>query len=202
MGVVYHAVPREMRGTIIYPLERLAEVHPDLHATQTPKYAGREQVRSFTVPDLNRSFTDTVHCGPIHPYRLFAARWALGFDPSAHSDTRHFTGLFFEIPVERIRPLGVVWYRWETLWINGAPGEDVPLVPPLDEFEPFNRDRYAPLPAVPAAHLAYLQRMHDRGQPPLMFVHIPHVLVGGPIDVSGLRVVSWADPPDDRGEAV
>jgi hypothetical protein len=40
--------------------------------------------------------------------------------------------------------------------------------------------------------------MRARAEPPLMFVHIPHVLVGGPIDVSGVNVVSWADAPGDR----
>jgi hypothetical protein len=28
-----------------------------------------------------------------------------------------------------------------------------------------------------------------------MFVHVPHVLVAGPIDVSGVRVVGWDQPP-------
>jgi hypothetical protein len=67
--------------------------------------------------------------------------------------------------------------------------------PRSDEFEPFDPDRYTPLPAIPAAHIAYLQRMRERGEPPLMFVHIPHVLVGRPIDVGGLEVVSWTEPP-------
>ena len=28
-----------------------------------------------------------------------------------------------------------------------------------------------------------------------MFVHIPHVLVAGPIDVRGLRTVAWDEEP-------
>jgi hypothetical protein len=79
--------------------------------------------------------------------------------------------------------------------ITGPRGEAVPVEPPSDELEPFDANRYAPLPAVPVAHLAYLERMRVRGEPPLMFVHIPHVLVGGPLGVSGLNVVSWAEPP-------
>lgn len=30
-----------------------------------------------------------------------------------------------------------------------------------------------------------------------MFVHIPHVLVAGPIDVSGVRIVAWDEPPEN-----
>ncbi len=30
---------------------------------------------------------------------------------------------------------------------------------------------------------------------PLMFVHVPRVLVAGPIDTDGLRTISWAEQP-------
>ena len=44
-------------------------------------------------------------------------------------------------------------------------------------------------------HASYLRRMNERGERGLMFVHIPHVLVAGAIDVSGARVVPWDEPP-------
>jgi hypothetical protein len=71
------------------------------------------------------------------------------------------------------------------------------LAPPLDEFEDFDSSRYHELAKVPPAHLTYLQRMKEAGRPPLLFVHIPHVLVAGSIDTSGLRRVHWSEPPDD-----
>jgi hypothetical protein len=37
--------------------------------------------------------------------------------------------------------------------------------------------------------------MRERGQPPLLFVHIPHVLVAGPIEIRDLRVIPWDEPP-------
>jgi hypothetical protein len=38
--------------------------------------------------------------------------------------------------------------------------------------------------------------MKERGKPALQFVHIPHVLVTGPIDTHSLRVIRW----DERVE--
>ena len=102
-------------------------------------------------------------------------------------------GTFFEIPVERIRASAALWYRWETPWINGYPGEDVPLAPPLGEFEPFDADRYRELTKVPDAHVSYLERAKLLTKKPLMFVHIPHVLVTGQIDTNGLRRIRWDD---------
>ncbi len=196
MAFVYHGVPRGMVGEVIYPLNQLDAVAPEAYELQKSKYAGREAVLDFRIPQLGLLFNDTVHCAPLHPYHLFSARERLGLDPprAGVARTRGFTGLFFEIPLERILVHPAAWYRWETLWINGAPGENVPPTPPPEEFERFDASRYSELSAVPADHVSYLRRMKERGQPPLLFVHIPHVLVAGAIDVRGLREIPWDRP--------
>ena len=102
-------------------------------------------------------FNDTVHCAPLHPNRLFAARERLGLHPppadaSRARNTSRFSGLFFEIPLDRISTHRLLWYRWET----------------------------------------------ETGKQPLLFVHIPHVLVAGPIDAHRLGVIRWDERPPDR----
>lgn len=101
----------------------------------------------------------------------------------------------YAIALERILIHPVVWYSGKTLWINGSPNDDVPLKPPAEEFEPFDPSRYQELTAPTDRHLAYLKTMRERGRRPLMFVHIPHVLIAGPIDVSGLEPVPLHTPP-------
>ena len=195
MAFVYHGVPSEMVGEMLYPLNQLAKISPDAYRLQKSKYLGREAVLDARISTTGLLFNDTIHCAPLHPNLLFAARASLGFDPPRVSPQRAYgDGRFFEIPVERIIVHPVLWYRWEMLWINGAPGEDVPIVPPLDEFEPFDPKRYRALAEVTPAHLTYLRRMKQEGKRPLLFVHIPHVLVAGPIDTHGLRVVRWDEP--------
>jgi hypothetical protein len=196
VAFVYHGFPGEMVGEMLYPLNQLGQVSPDAYQLQKSKYRGREAVLDARITQAGLLFNDTLHCAPLHPYLLFAAREALGFDPPRVSPSGpYFSGRFFEIPLDRILIHPVLWYRWETLWINGAPGEEVPVAPPLDEFEAFNAERYRELAEVTTAHLTYLRRMKQEGKRPLLFVHIPHVLVAGPIDTSGLRVVRWDQPP-------
>ena len=196
MSFVYHGLPRDMVGDVIYPLNELSTIQPRLYEAQRSKYAGREAVLDFRIPGLGVLFNDTVHCGPVHPYHLFSARRAVGIEVTARPQPPAWaTGLFFEIPLERILVHPVVWYSCKTLWINGAPDEDVPLTPPLDEFEPFDPARYRELLHVTPKHASYLRKMKERGERGLMFVHIPHVLVAGAIDVSGARVVPWDEPP-------
>ena len=38
MGMIYHLVPPVLRGTVLYPLSRLKEIHPDLHQARLPEY--------------------------------------------------------------------------------------------------------------------------------------------------------------------
>ena len=73
-------------------------------------------------------------------------------------------------------------------WINSSPAEPgVPLTPPDSEFSPFDAAQYQEVREVPRRHREYLLRQKERGELALGFVFIPHVLVGGPIDISGLE---------------
>lgn len=184
-----------MEGEVLYPLNQLAAVKPALYELQKSKYAGREATLEFRIPGLDLLMGDALHCACVHPYRVFAARQAAGIDDANRDGPTWLTGTFFAIPVERILHHRVIWYSWKTLWINGAPGEDVPDQAPDDEFEPFISRRYREHPDVPRAHVEYLRRMKQRGQRPLTFVHIPHIFVAGPVDVTGLPPLSWDQPP-------
>lgn len=192
--MVWHGVPRDMLGDTLYPLWQLKDIDPQRFEGQRSKYAGREATLEYRLPILGVRFNDTVHCSPLHPHLLFAARQRLGLNPVARPEAPRMTGLFFEIPLERIAPHPALWYRWRTLWINGAPDEDAPNTPPADDFEAFDPSRYSPLREVTTSHLGYLARTMARGQPSLMFVHVPHVLVAGPIDIKGCPVIGWDEP--------
>jgi hypothetical protein len=201
LSVVWHGVPQQMVGTNVVPLTQLRDVDPDLYEAQRAKYAGREAVLDYRIPLLGRGFLDTVHCSSVHPHMIYRARQEAGFDVPPRSDSGWGIGLAFEIPLERILTNRTAWYAWRTPWINGYPNEDVPAEPPPDEFEEFDPVRYAPLADVPDLHRRYLARMRDERRKPLMFVHIPHVLVAGAIDIRDCRIVRWEDPIE-RGTGV
>jgi hypothetical protein len=191
---VYHGAPAQLVGHHLVPLYGLEAVDPVAFRRELAKYAGRESAPEFIIPGLGRRFNDTVHCAPIHPWYIVQARIGEGLEiggPLLERTT-------YRIPVSSITVNPVVWYSARTLWINGAPGEqdEAPAEPPADEFEPFDDERYAELTAVPAAYRARIRDSLSRGRRPLMFVHIPHVLVAGAIDLSDAEVVDPLRPPD------
>ncbi len=136
MAFVYHAVPAAMVGSVLYPLSDLGRVAPRVADLQRLKYVGREGVLQTAITSTGLLFNDTVHCAPVHPYHLYAARRDLDLLPQAEMTDRARKNqrLFFEITLERIVIHPTCWYRWVTPWVNGYPAANVALAPPLDEL--------------------------------------------------------------------
>lgn len=49
-GFVYHRVPENLRGTVLYPLNMLKDVFPDIYTETVRKYEGREHVLETRIP--------------------------------------------------------------------------------------------------------------------------------------------------------
>jgi hypothetical protein len=183
MPFLYHGRPPDMRGGTLYPLNQLESIDPALYERGRAKYQGREAVLEFRIPIIDVLWNDTLHLSTIHPRHLAAAWRDLGLW------TRFWERPFFQIPLESISQYDSVWFASESFWVNNSPNEDVPLAPPLDEFRIFDLTTHDEPAEAPQAYGAYLRRQQERGRPPLQFPKIPHVLVPGPIDVTGLDLV-------------
>ena len=94
---VYHQLAPDFRGTVLYPLNHLAAVYPDIHGREAPKYAGREAVMSYRVPYLDAPWADTVNLSTLDPRLLVAARQRLGIASSQLLQRR-----LLPIPIEHL----------------------------------------------------------------------------------------------------
>jgi hypothetical protein len=181
MAFVYHLCPDDFRGTRLLPLNALRDAYPDVHARERPKWDGRESVLDWQVPHVGAPWGDTVNFAALDPARLVEARRRLGVPFSRLLERK-----VVRIPAERIAGLPAAVYDSRTHWLNSRPGQDVPATPPEDEFTPYSLDTYEELTEVPQRHLDYLTEQRDAGQLALGFVFIRHVIVAGPVDISGL----------------
>ena len=191
---VYHAATPRLIGARLVPLFALEALDPAVFRDAMAKYEGREAAPFVAIPRLGIRFNDTVHCAPIHPWYIREAREAEGVIPGLGAIERRF----YRIPVASILVNPVIWYRAQTVWINGAPGDGdaVAAEPPPDEFEVFDPDRYTELTKVPAAYRVRLRESLAANKHPLMFVKIPHVLVAGPIDLAEAEIIDGSSRPD------
>jgi hypothetical protein len=185
MPYLYHLCAQDFRGTTLYPLNGLRKIFPDVYERERLKFVGRESVLEFIVPGLGVAWADTVNLSALDPRLLITERRKLGVPFSRLLERRLVC-----IPLERVRTLPAVNFFGTTHWINSSPGEDgIPPTPPVNEFSPFDAAKHKEILEVPALHTEYLLRQKARGALALGFVFIPHVLVGAPIDISGLEMV-------------
>ena len=187
MPFLYHLCADDFRGSTLYPLNQLRSVHLDVFERERPKYDGRESVLSWQVPHLGVCWGDTVNLSALDPVHLVEARQRLGVPFSQLLQRR-----VVKIPVKRIARSRAVVYDSRSHWINSSPGEHVPLAPPAAEFSPFDAATYEELEQVPGLHLDYLRHQLTIGRPALGFVFVRHVLVAGPVDISGLAFAPLA----------
>jgi hypothetical protein len=178
---VYHLCAADFRGTHLLPLNDLRDAHPDVYERERPKWDGRESVLEWEVPHLGVPWGDTVNLAALDPVLLVEARRRLGVPVSSLLERR-----VVRIPIARIANQRAVVYNSRSHWLNSRPGEDVPATPPEEEFTAFDAATYQELTDVPYLHLRYLAEQRDAGRPALGFVFIRHVLVVGPVDISGL----------------
>ena len=65
-SAIYHLVPRELRGTLLYPLNQLKSVFPDLAAQHFTKYYDRADLPSTPIPPLQCLWNDVLMFSPVH----------------------------------------------------------------------------------------------------------------------------------------
>ncbi|MBI4023285.1 hypothetical protein HY375_03930 [Candidatus Berkelbacteria bacterium] len=171
--LLYHRVPSDMVGTVLYPLNELKSRYPDIYAKRVQKYQGREWLLTARIPRLNCLWNDVLHLAPIHPQLVTNALRQAGHDP--------ITLGHFVIPSSILKPdrTVVYWYRTNDRAANHA----------SEGFSWLAESGLEPLDAVPAATSEYFAQAARDGQRPLAYHRIPHVLYRGSLETAGLTVV-------------
>jgi hypothetical protein len=164
---VYHLVPPDLRGTVLYPLNQLKTIHPEIAAKQMAKYAGRVHVLQQRVPTLDCMWNDVLMFSPVHPAALKAA-----MEEAGHV---RFPRRWFEINAQRFTRDNTA------LYLPGETPEEAQIMP----YEPGCLADYA---HVSEAQKRFYRRV-EPGKPVLLFGGTPHVLYKGSLHIDQARVL-------------
>lgn len=171
---LYHHLPTEMRGSVVYPLNNLKAHFPDIYQKEAAKYQGREAVKAQRIPLFKDClWNDVLFLISVHPQELYSARreagWAdlapqtyLKIDPHSLDQTK----------------LGVYLFPVHTS-NDGSPITET-------DFRNYNVTELANYATIPKATKDYFKDEYDKGalRIELFYRYIPHVLYKGPIDIS------------------
>ena len=171
MSFIYHAVPRNMTGTVLYPLNELRNVSETVHATHARKYEGREHLTEERIPLLgNCLWGDVLFFIATPPAVFWQAYASVGFKKLRIQ--RHF-----QFDVESLDQ--------SKLAVLTKMGMNRP-----DVYEPFDlsrMDEYATLPQKTRDYWA--EELASGNTRPMLYMHIPHILYRGSLDTLNTSVV-------------
>lgn len=182
---VYHRVPAELRGTVLYPLNAMRGMFPDLYERLRTNYSTREDIAALRIPPLGYClWNDVLHLSPVHPARIKEALAGAG-----HGLPQGWRR-FFQIDARLLEPAATVVYRLSTfLWSGQFDVADASEAIGRDCL-PFSSETLALFTEVPASAREYYKSVAP-GSAVALFLGIPHVLHRGAIDLKqdGIRVI-------------
>lgn len=168
-------VPINLQGNILYPLNELKEIHPDLYEQKLKKYAGREQILLHVIPVLNCLWNDVLHFSAVNPKELKQALADAGGNGNIIMKC-------FKVDPNLIKPENAIVFLYSHSEYKDKLNEE--------NFIPFNPDDVAKYSSMPQASKDYYRETISLGKRPLLFHRIPHILYKGKLDISGLEIVT------------
>lgn len=167
MNYIYHNIPKNLKGNIIHPLNKLAQTDKELYDIYVKKYEKREHLLDRMVPYLNIKWNDVVFFSAINPNLLIKAANEVGFDYPEFK--------YIKVPIEDLDKEKTVIYHYNE--INKAKNQDISEYSKLEDVD------YQELQEVPDETIKYFKRCFERGYKPKLFVCIPHILLADSIDI-------------------
>jgi hypothetical protein len=172
MEYLYHRVPKNMEGTILYPLNMLKNTCPEIYADQVKKYIGREMLLTKEIPPLKCLWNDVLHFTAVSPEVLKTALKEAGI---------YYKMSFFKVPISIIEGENSIAFTQR---------EDANSAKIINDYEIFDPKRIEIYRTIPLKTIEYYKQKKADGLLPLLYHLVPHVLYRGIIETEGLEIIS------------
>ncbi len=174
MSYLYHAVPKNLEGNILYPLNTLKEKYQDIYDEHVSKYIGREHVTQQKIPILDCLWNDVLFFCAVNPKEIKEALIEAGRNPN-------FTKQYYQVDPKLIDPNNAV------VWLFNHVDDKNKMN--KENFVSYNPDEVARFSVLPPATKDYYQKIISQGERPLLYYRIPHILYKGTLDITNLPII-------------
>ncbi len=175
MIYLYHSVPKNLQGNVLYPLNTLKEKYPNIYEQQISKYLGREHITQQKIPILNCLWNDVLHFSAVNPKEIKQALIEAGRNPD-------FTMSYYQVKPKLLEPKNTIIYLYAQTnnkdKMNGG------------NFAPYNPNEIARFSVIQQATKDYYKEMIGKNENPLLYHKIPHILYKGTLDITNLSIIS------------
>lgn len=167
--------PEHMYGTVLYPLNALKEEHPAIYEQQVSKYVGHEHITQQRIPILDCLWNDVLHFSAVNPKEVKQAL----IDAGRNSD---FTMSYYKVDPKLIEPKNAIVYLYAHADNKDKMNEE--------NFVPYNPNEMEKFSSMPQVTKDYYMEMIGKGERPLLYHRIAHILYKGTLDTIDLPIIS------------
>jgi len=165
---LYHAVPPNMVGTVLYPLNELKLHYPLAYAEHYRKYHGREKLTEQRIPLLNNClWNDVLFMMAVSP-QVTAPAFEGVFG-------RHWRIKFFRFEAAALDPRKMAVLHTGDIRSG--------------RFEPFDVAQMARYQEFSPKTVQHWQGYKAANKRPFYAAYVPHVLYHGHLDTTGVPIV-------------
>lgn len=178
MNYIYHRVPGNLQGDILYPLNTLKNIYPVIYANEISKYAGREYVNEQRIPLFNKAlWNDVLFFTAVEPSEIYKARREAGW-----SDLK--PQKYFKINPDNLDQSKLGIFLFQT---TADPKHYT-----HHNFIGYSHEALNKITKVPSSTKKYFKNELEAGEPhiKLFFRYIPHVLYHGEINISNAEIIT------------
>jgi hypothetical protein len=175
MYYLYHKVPKELEGNILYPLNQLKTILPHTFEKELEKYKGREALLQVEIPFLNCFWNDVLHLTAVPPIEVKSALIKAGQTPD-------FEMNYFQIDPKMLTAEKAIVYLYTQKSFQDISEEK--------NFKPYAPTEVYKYSQMPQKTTEYYKQLIDQRKRPLLYHLIPHILYQGSINTENLRIVT------------
>jgi hypothetical protein len=171
MAFVYHKVPEKMSGNIIYPLNMLRDIHPELYEVRTERHRNQPKVLDDSIPRLACFWNDVLHFTALHPSKIAEALKKFGYTINLK---------YYEIEAEKLAPeKTTVFLKPKTV---GTPVK-------VFNFIDFNSKEINKLTTLSELAIANNKNIPTVDEFLMHYCGAPYILYKGNLNVEGLKII-------------
>jgi len=175
MMYLYHSVPKNLEGSILYPLNELKEKYPEIYSLHVAKYVGREHIMDQRILVLDCLWNDVLHFSAVNPKGVKEALIEAGRSPD-------FTLNYYQVDPALLEPKNAIVY----LYAHTDNADKMSK----ENFAAYNPEDVAKFSQIPQETKDYYKETIQKGGRPLLYHRIPHILYKGALDVTNLPIIS------------
>lgn len=174
MAYIYHMVPENMKGKILYPLNVLKKKYPGIYKKEVDKYRNRKKVMRRKIPYLDCFWNDALHFTAIFPSKITKELRTAGYPLEKLK--------WFKINTNKLKSKKLIVYLYK-------PKKEESDFMNKDNFEQFKLKNISRYNKIPAKTIRYYKEEIKKDKKPLKFHFIPHILYKDKLNISNAEII-------------